>query len=122
MDKRDFHIQVDVCHVGGDNLQQRMVESWVMGFMAIGIPFLPPMARVTTVNLGRKNECHTLLYGIHQEHEPNAAKLRAAIRESLAIHAFPDATVDVTIYAIRRELLSADCDTAHPIRKGALAA
>jgi hypothetical protein len=122
MEKRDFHIQVDVQHVGGENLQERMVESWIMGFLAVGLPFIPPMARVTTANPGRKNECHTLLYGIHAEHEPNAAQLRAAIRESLAIHAFPDATVDVTIYAVHRVILSADCDTVHPIQKGVLAA
>lgn len=122
MEKRDFHIQVDVQHVGGVNILQRMIESWVMGFIAVGIPFIPPMARVTTVNAGRKNECHTLVYGMHAEHEPNAAKLRSAIRESLAIHAFPDATVDVTVYVINREIISADCDTVHPIRKGALAA
>lgn len=120
--RRDYHIQVDVRNVGGDNLQQRMIESWAMAFGAVGIPFLIQAARMQTLRPEKGSEYHQLIYGVTGYGCPHAAKIREAMRESLCVHDFTTAQVDVTIYLVHREIVSSDCDAKIPLPRSLIMA
>ena len=108
--RRDYHIQVDVKNVGGEDIHRRMIESWAMALEALGMPFVLPAIRMQTVQPPEQAVFHRMIYGICHGEQPSARKIRAAVLESLAIHDFSTARVEVAVYVVTREIVSLDAE------------